>query len=152
VSEVRPEVPGRGFWIGLALGTPLMLYGVVGLVDQTRWSRSFGVARWFGGGILLHDLVLVPTMIGVVWVIGRATPSPVHTPLRVAVLASALVVAIGWPGLRGYGNRPDNATIHPLDYTSGVLTVLALVWAVALGWSAWRLVRRRDRPRATAPS
>ena len=68
-----------------------------------------------------------------------------HTPLRAAVLGSALVIAIGWPGLRGYGNKPDNATIHPLDYGSAVLTLLVLLWAAALGWSAWRLVRRGDR-------
>jgi hypothetical protein len=145
-------VKDRGFWIGLVLGTPLMVYGVVGLVDMTGWPRSLDVARWFAGGIVLHDLVLVPVALLVVWVLGRVAPSPVRTPLRVAVLASALLLALAWPALRGYGNRPDNATIHPLDYPSAVVTVLVLVWAWALAWSAWRLVRRRARRRAPAPA
>ena len=122
-------------------------------MQQTGWSRSFGVARWFGGGILLHDLVLVPIVLAVVWAIGRWTPPPVHTPLRAAVLGSALVVAIGWPGLRGYGNKPDNATIHPLDYGSAVLTLLVLLWAAAAGVvgvasrSARRPIARASTPR-----
>ena len=73
------------------------------------------------------------------WAIGDladATPA-VRSPLRVAVLGSQrLVVAIGWPGLRGYGNKSDNVTIHPLDYGSAVLTVLVLLWGAALAWSA----------------
>ncbi len=142
------EIPGRGFWIGLAIGTPVMVYGAAELVQQTGWPRAFGVARWFGGGILLHDLVIVPIVLAIVWAIGRWTPAPVHTPLRAAVLGTGLVVAIGWPGLRGYGNKADNATIHPLDYGSAVLTLLVLMWAAALVWSVWRLVRRADRPRS----
>ena len=70
--------------------------------------------------------------------------------LRAAVLGSGLILAIGWPGLRGYGNKPDNATIHPLDYSTAVLTLLVLVWAAALAWSAWRLVRRSARSHASA--
>jgi len=143
--EPVSEIPGRGFWIGLFLGTPLMVYGAVELVQQAGRPRALDVARWFGGGILLHDLVLVPIVLAVVWAIGRVTPPAVHTPLRAAVLGSALVIAIGWPGLRGYGNRTDNATIHPLDYGSAVLTLLALLWCAALAWSVLRLVRQRDR-------
>ena len=146
-----PEIPGRGFWIGLALGTPVMAYGAVELVQQAGWPRAFGVARWFAGGILLHDLVLVPIVLAVVWAIGRWTPAPVHTPLRAAALGSALVIAVGWPGLRGYGNKADNATIHPLDYGSAVLTLLALLWGAALVWSAWRLARRGARSPASTP-
>jgi hypothetical protein len=139
------DVPGRGFWIGLALGAPVIAYGAVGLVDQVGWPRTFDVARWFGGGILLHDLVLVPIVLLLVWVIGRIAPPLLRTPLRAAVLGSGLVLALAWPGLRGYGNQADNATIHPLDYTSAVLTALALVWGVALVWVGWRLARRGFR-------
>jgi hypothetical protein len=142
------EIPGRGFWIGLVFGTPIMVYGAIELVQQIGQARALSVARWFGGGILLHDLVLVPIVLGVVWAIGRWTPAAVHTPLRTAVLGTGLIVAVGWPGLRGYGNKPDNATIHPLDYTSAVVTLLVLLWVAALAWSAWRLARPAGRSRA----
>lgn len=143
----EPDVPGRGFWVGVVLGAPMMVYGAVALVQQVGWSRAFDVARWFGGGILLHDLVLAPIVLAVVWTIGRCTPPAARTPLRTAVLGTALIVAVGWPGLRGYGNKADNATIHPLDYGTAVLTLLVLLWVAALVWSARRLARPAGRPR-----
>ena len=55
---------------------------------------------------------------------GSARHPPCDHRCELPCSGSALVVAIGWPGLRGYGNKSDNATIHPLDYGSAVLTVL----------------------------
>jgi hypothetical protein len=146
------DEPGRGLWIGLVLGTPLVAYGTFELIRQTGWSRSFAVARWLGGGLLLHDLVLVPTTLAVVWLIGRWAPRPLRTPLRAGVLATALVIAVAWPGLRGYGNRADNPTIHPLDYGTAVLTLLVLVWAVVGVWAAWSCAKRVHRLRASGPT
>lgn len=148
----RPvEEPGRGFWIGLVAGAPLIAYGAIALVRQTGWSRSLAVARWLGGGLLLHDLVLVPTVVLVVWALGRWAPALARTPLRVGVLGSALVFAVGWPGLRGYGNRADNPTIHPLDYGTAVLTVLGLLWAALLVWMVVAAASRARRPPASGP-
>jgi hypothetical protein len=144
------DEPGRGFWIGLALGTPVMAYGAIALVDRAGWPRALAAGRWLAGGLLLHDLVLVPVVLGVVWLVGRVTPDWLRTPARAGLLGSALVVALGWPGLRGYGKRPDNATIHPLHYSSAVLTVLGALWCATAVWAAWRFTRRRRLP-ALAP-
>ncbi len=147
----EPEEPGRGFWIGLALGTPLMVYGAAELVRQAGFDRAFGAARWLGGGLVLHDFVLAPIVLAAVWVVGRWTPEWLRTPLRAAVLATALVVALALPGLRGYGDRADNATVHPIDYGSAVLTVLAVLWGLAAVWAAWRLAARGRRSPAPGP-
>jgi hypothetical protein len=104
------------------------------------------VAVWLGGGLLLHDLLFVPIVVTVVWGIGKVLPARHRAPTCAGVLGTALVIAIGWPGLRGYGNRPDNPTIHPLDYTTAVLTATAVVWA-AVG--LWLLVVAIDRRRRT---
>ena len=64
------------------------------------------------------------------------------------MLGSALIVAIAWPALRGYGNKPDNPTIHPLDYGTSVLTALALLWAAVALWVLLASLRRR-RVRST---
>ncbi len=125
-----------------------MLYGAYELVQQAGWPRAFDVAKWLGGGLLLHDLVLVPIVLAVVWTIGRVATPLLRNPLRVGVLGSALIVAIGWPALRGYGNKPDNATIHPLDYGTSVLTALALLWGAVALWVVLALVRRH-RVRST---
>ncbi len=140
--------PGTGLWIGLALGTPVMLYGAYGLVHQAGWTRSFQVATWLGGGLLLHDLLLVPVVLALVWAVGKVVPPPLRLPVRVGILGSALIVAVAWPALRGYGDKPDNATVHPLDYTSAVLTALAMLWAAAALWGVLAWVRR-PRPQTS---
>jgi len=147
--EAAPDQPGRGFWIGLALGTPVMVYGAVELVRQAGWPRAFNVATWLGGGLLLHDLVVLPVVLALMWLVGRIAPDVVRTPLRAGILGSGLILAVAWPALRGYSDRPDNPTVHPLDYGSAVLTVLTFVWGVVALWSALAFVRRaRTRPSA----
>jgi hypothetical protein len=149
VTAPVDERPGRGFWVALTLGTPIMVYGAYGLVHQTGWPRSFAVARWLGAGLLLHDLVLVPIVVALVWAVGRTAPRWLCLPVRAGVLGTALIVAVAWPALRGYGNRPDNPTVHPLDYGSAVLTVLAILWAIVAAWSAVAWMRQaRPRPNA----
>jgi hypothetical protein len=149
-STTREDRPGLGFWIGLALGAPVMVYGASELVSQVGWPRALDVAKWLGSGLLIHDLVLVPIVLTVVWAIGRVAPEMARTPLRAGVLGSALVVAIAWPALRGYGDRPDNATVHPLDYGSSVLTTLVILWGAVAVWTVVVavLLRRRTRPSA----
>ena len=87
-------------------------------------------------------------MLAVVWTIGRVATPSAH-PRRSPWLGSALIVAIGWPALRGYGNKPDNATIHPLDYGTSVFTALALLWGAVALWVVLALGLRRHR-RSTA--
>ena len=149
MTAVTDDRPGRGFWIGLALGTPVMVYGAYELVQQVGWPRAFNVATWLGGGLLLHDLVLVPIVLALVWAVGRFTPHALHTPLRAGILGSGLILAMGWPGLRGYGDKPDNATVHPIDYGSAVLTALAILWGAVVLWSLLAILRRsRVQPTA----
>jgi hypothetical protein len=149
VTDATDDGPGPGLWIGLALGTPVMLYGAYELVQQAGWPRTVEVATWLGGGLLVHDLVLVPFVLVVVWALGRITRPALGAPLRAGVLGSGLVVAVAWPALRGYGDRPDNATVHPLDYGSAVLTALALLWGAVAAWCVVAFLRRRRvRPSA----
>jgi len=140
VSIAPYDRPGRGFWIGFALGTPVMVYGATELLHETGSSRAFAVGRWLGAGLLLHDLVLVPIVLALVWVIGRAAPPRLAVPLRAGILGSALIVAVAWPALRGYGRRAGNPSVHPLDYTSSVITALATLWIVLGLWTVatWR--------------
>jgi hypothetical protein len=142
VDDRPREEPGLGFWIGLALGTPIMVYGAVELIGQAGWARAFAAGRWLAGSLILHDFVLVPIVLALVWILGRSTPAWLRTPLRAGMLASALVLALGLPGLLDLDVRPDNATVHPLDYGTAVLTALAVVWGVAVVWALWRLASR----------
>jgi hypothetical protein len=140
VSTSPDDRLGPGFWIGLALGAPVMAYGAMELLHETGSSRAFAVGRWLGAGLLLHDLVLVPVVLALVWVIGRVASPRLALPLRAGILGSALIVAVAWPALRGYGRRAGNPSVHPLDYGTSVLTALAIMWTVLALWTivTWR--------------
>jgi hypothetical protein len=135
-----------------------MAFGAVRLVEQTGWARALATGRWLAGGIVLHDLVLVPLVLGLVWLVDRTTPAWLRPPVATGLLATMLVLALAWPGLRGYGNRPDNPSIHPIDSTTATLSVLAVWWLAMAAWATARLVRSRSRRRpapgssAVAPS
>ncbi|HZP31140.1 MAG TPA: hypothetical protein VFC99_19480 [Acidimicrobiia bacterium] len=135
--------PGAGLWIGLALGAPVMAYGAIELVRHSSLRRAFDVAAFAGGGVVVHDLVVAPLVVAAVWLVGRLVPPPLRTPVRAGILGSALVVALAWPPLAGYGDRADNATVHPLDYTTAVLTVLAALWIAVACWGAIAALRAR---------
>ena len=61
-------------------------------------------------------------------------PTPWRWPIRAAAIGSAIVLAVSYPALRGFGREtaPGNATVLPLDYTTAVLTVLSVIWVAAL--------------------
>lgn len=118
----------RGFWVALALGGGVLAFGAIGFVRDTPFARVREVAAWVVGADLLHDFLIAPLILAVVCLCGKV-PTNLRTVVRSGVLASLLVIAFGWPGLRGYGARPDNATIHPLNSTTAVLTSLAIAWS-----------------------
>jgi hypothetical protein len=128
------ERTGAGQWVGLAFGVPLILFGVAGLLHNGGVAHARTVAIWAGGLLVVHDALLVPVAMAVVWVIGRVTRSPYRNPVRAALLASALAVALAWPGVRGVGNLARNPTGHPFDTTRALVWVLIVVWLVAGAW------------------
>jgi hypothetical protein len=138
----------RGLLVGLALGVPLMLVGVVGMLQHLRSTPPSSFLRFFVGGDLVHDFVVAPVAVAVGLLVVRRFPARLRAPLRAALFASAVLVAIAWPALRGYGRArvPDNPTVDPLDYGTAIASALAVVWAGAACWVAAIVLRRRRRP------
>ena len=149
------EEHGPGFWVGLVTGGALMTFGVVGLVNNAKAVHPFDFAKWFVGADLAHDLLVAPLVCLVGAVLARAVRMPWRVPLQGGLVASAIVLAVAWAPLRGYGRAivPDNPTVLPLDYSTAVLTVLAAIWAAVATWlalTAWAR-RRRAAARPAAP-
>ena len=139
-------------WTCFVVGALIMAYGVVGLLDSTSWSAAKSVALWVVGADLLHDLVVAPVVCVLGFVIARRVSAAWRWPVRAATLTSALVLAVAYPALRGFGRDrvPDNRSVLPLDYPTAVATVLVVVWVVALIWglASWGRrgsARRRDQ-------
>ncbi len=142
----RAAEPGRGFWVALVVGTAIMAFGVRGAVMNAAGSHPVAMLIGIVGGDLLHDFLVVPVVLLVGAVVARIVPEPWRSPARAGLFLSALLVAIAWPALRGYGRArvPDNHSVQPLDYASAVLIVLAIVWIGVACWSCLRLRNRRE--------
>jgi hypothetical protein len=134
---------GPGFWIAAAVGITIMAFGVRGIVTHARGTHPSAFVAWIVGADLVHDLLLAPAALLVGALLARALPDRWWPPVRAGVLATALVLAVAWAPLRGYGRAtvPDNETVQPLDYSTAVLTVLAVVWAGVALWLAARWFR-----------
>jgi hypothetical protein len=146
----------RLFWIALPVGVAVMVFGAVGLIGDVGLSGGTDVARWLVGADIAHDFVLAPLACLIGAGVARVLPRRARAPVNAALITSGVLLIVVFPALRGYGRDtvPDNETVQPLDYTTATLTALAVVWAIAAVWLAFRLAtsdreRRRPPTRAT---
>lgn len=146
----------RATGVGLVLGYAVMTFAVVGLLRATSFQSARDVATWVIGGDLLHDLVVAPAVCLTGFALARLVSSPWRWPVRAGAIGTALVLVVAYPALRGFGrgNAPGNRSVLPLDYVPATLTVLAVVWGLAIVWGSTNLIaRRRGRSRQSkAPS
>ena len=132
---------GPAFWVGLVLGSAVMAFGVRGLVNGLSTDSLGSVGRWVVGADLVHDLVLAPVVVLLGAAVGRRLPERWRAPIQVGLVATGIVLLVGWVPWRGDGRAlvPDNPSVQPSDYTSAILTVLAAVWLSVGGWLIFRL-------------
>jgi hypothetical protein len=141
-SETSP-IP---FWTGAVIGGAICLYGLHGLIAALNGITSRQFLQWFVGADLAHDLIVAPAACLVGAGITRLAPASARVQVRAAIFATAIVIAIAWAPLHGYGHTsaPGNSSVEPLDYATAVPTVILAVWALAGGWFAVSVVRRRS--------
>jgi hypothetical protein len=134
-----------GLIVGLAIGIPMMAWGVYAFFVHNAGNPRANVLRFFIGGDVIHDAVVAPIAALVGVLIVRRAPVFARAQLRAALFTTAIVVAVAWPGIRGYGRMrvPDNSSVQPLNYATAVLTVIAVVWLICGVWSIVDLRRSR---------
>lgn len=143
-DEARPA-SGTGFWIGLALGLPLVAYGLWGLVDTFPGDRLRNVAVYFVGGAVVHDLLVAPAVCLLGWVLVRFVPRVAVGPVQAAAVASGIVALVAWPLVRGYGITAGEPSFLSRNYTASVLIVWGVAWSTAAIVILVRVVTARRR-------
>jgi hypothetical protein len=139
--------PSWSFWVGLAVGTAVMAYGIVGLLGASAVTRPRNFATWFLGAGIVHDAVFAPLVVLVGWLTLRVVPGIARNPVRVALGFSVLLVAVTWPLVRRWGARSANPSLLPLDYGRNVVVGLVLIWLVTAAVVVIRLTRARSSSR-----
>lgn len=126
------------------LGGLVGVYGAFLLLSRQDLDQLVSAAIWLASGVVLHDFVLAPVVLGLVYVGARVVPAVATVPVTAAlvVLGSATVLAI--PVLGRFGALPDNPTLLDRNYTAGWF---ALAGLVVLGAVVVALVGSRRQSR-----
>jgi hypothetical protein len=115
-------------------------YGAFLLLSRQDSGEILNAAIWLASGVVLHDFVLTPVVLGLVVAGGRVTPAAARVPAAGALVVLGAATLLAVPVLGRFGARPDNPTLLDRDYTAGWL---ALAGVVLLATVVATLVRSR---------
>ena len=123
--------------IAFAAGYGIMILGALGLLRDVSLRRAGQIAAWVVAADVLHDFVLAPLVCVLGLVIARRVAPTWRWPVRAGAIGTALVLALAYPALRGFGREtaPGNPSVLPLDYPTAALTALGIVWGLAVLWA-----------------
>lgn len=150
-SDLRP---GPLAWLVIGLGWLVLGVATLGVLRDERLGGSWSWATWVLGAALVHDLVVLPVVLGLGWTLTRLVPATWRTPLRSALIVAGIVTLSVWPIARRWGARADNPSILPLPVARNLAILVTVLVVVAIGvgaWSTWR-TRASHRPVEKEPS
>ena len=142
----------RARWVLTALGTAAVLYGCWGLLSAAERTRPPWAALWFGGGVALHDGLLVPLVLLLAAAVVRWVPLVARPVVQGALVVSGAVSLVALPLVGGFGGNADNPSANPLPYPRNLAIVLAVVWGTAAVVVAVRVLRGRRAGRDLPPT
>ena len=134
----------RGRVLLAGLGVLVGGYGAFLLLSRQDRDQLVSAAIWLVSGVVLHDFVLAPLVLGLVVVGARLAPAVSRVPLAAALVVLGTATLFAIPVLGRFGARSDNPTLLDRDYTAGWL---ALAGVVLLATAVATLVRSRRQQR-----
>jgi hypothetical protein len=143
VSTTPPTTSTRGLVAGLAVGVPVMAYGIRGALVDGADTHPAELARWIVGSAVVHDLGLVPLVAVAAWALRRAVPDRWWGPVRAGLVVSGVLCLVAWPLVAGFGRDPRNPSLFPRDYGTGLAVALAATWLAVAAVVARHLIARR---------
>lgn len=145
---------GPVFWLAVAVALAVVGYGVVLLFAEPVQQKVSGTWRtepWstslrFAVLLLLHDLVLLPLVVGAAAVLLRFAGRSWRAPVRFGLFLSGTVLLFaGWGMVAQIADaQPEHPSVLANDYGVSLALLLPPIWLVALLWG----LRLRHRERA----
>lgn len=84
----------------VVVGAAVMGYAVLGAL--TDGGRLFGVLLLLVAVLVGHDLILMPTVIGVGALVGRHVPARLRVPVRAALVIGLAITVVAVPLALGH--------------------------------------------------
>ena len=130
MTRVRVLVGGLGVLVGS--------YGAWLLLTRQDTDALISAVIWLGAGVVLHDFVLAPLVLLLLYVGARVLPARVRRVATVGVVVLGTATLFAIPVLGRFGARPDNPTLLDRNYVLGWLvlaglTLLCVVVAALVG-------------------
>lgn len=143
-DELPETTSRRGLLVGLALGVPVIAYGIRGVFVDASDTQPGQLVRWVVGANVVHDALLAPAALAVGWAASRFIPRFAWPAVRAGLIATGVLGLVAWPLVRGYGVDPSIPSLLNRNYGAGLAAALAVVWLVVAGWVAvaWRREQR----------
>ncbi len=127
-----------------SVGVVVASYGGWLVISDTDRSALVEVAIWLAAGVILHDLVLTPVVLAVVWAGARVLPAAARAPAAVGLLVLGSVSLVAIPVLGRFGEVPSDPTHLDRNYLAGWSVIAGLVLtSVVLATLAVRSRTRR---------
>ncbi len=144
---------GPLFWITAAIGGAGIGFGLHGLFHDPIDTRPANWAKFFVGGVVIHDAIFAPFVLAAGYGIAKLVPGRVRAYVQGALLIVGCLALFAYPAVRDYAAPQHNPTSLPYNYTANLLAVaFAVVVAVAVTAVGQHLLRRRGRHRTQPPS
>jgi hypothetical protein len=112
--------------VGIA-GAAMAAYGGWLLSSNADRSDLVEVAIWMAAGVVLHDLVLTPLVLGVAWAGARLLPAAARGPAAVGLIVLGSVTLVAIPVLGRFGEVPSDPTQLDRNYPAGWAAIAGLV-------------------------
>jgi hypothetical protein len=139
-------------WSLGVLGVPAIGYGILRILDQSRYTHPSKLILWLIGALLVHDAIIAPVVICIGAVLTRLVPGRARAYLQGALIAAGLVSVVAAVEIYRQGKTASPAlALLRQHYLANLLILLALIAAVsAAGYavSVQRCRRTKSRPPA----
>lgn len=142
----------RRLLIAYAVGGTLTLIGAYAFFSTGDLSQWISVAKWFGGGVILHDFVLTPVVLVTGALLVRVVPGPYRAFAQAALYISGAVALSAFVLVLGRGRDPNVPSQQPLPYGRNLLIVVGMIWAVTSALALLRYLRTRGASAPHAPA
>lgn len=125
VGPLRGAGPLR---LGLgALGALVIGYGALRLLQDSKDTKPWALAKWLIGFGILHDGVIAPLTVALGWLVARYVHPRARAYVQGALVVAGIVTIMALPLLHRQGKSAPGSALLTQNYTANLAILLAFI-------------------------